>query len=140
MDTDLLVSILVPMADPLAILLIGLLVFRRADAVVQPIVVNVVNGLAKQASTNALTYGLMIGYGLSASLQALADQATILHWLVIAALAKVCSPFITAMLAFAAKNDLGGSAKSVTPSPTGTTTPPFAAPVTDSAAQRPPGQ
>lgn len=122
MNPDLIFDVISPLATPLAIVLLGLLFLRRADAVVQPIVVNVVNGLAKQAGSNALTYGLAIGYGLSASLQALADQATILHWLVIAAAAKVCGPFVTAMLAFAAKNSLSEPGK---PIPAGTTTAPF---------------
>ena len=96
-----------PFAAPLFVALILLFILRRADAVVQPIVVNVVTGIAKQAQSNALAYGLAIGYGLSASLQALAEQATILHWLVIAAFAKVANPFIVAMLAYAAKSNIG---------------------------------
>ncbi len=107
---------------PLVVALVVLFMLRRADAVVQPIVVNVVNGIAKQAGSNALTYGLAIGYGLSASLQSLSEQATLLHWPVVAAAAKVINPCIVAMLAFAAKSDLGN------PPPKTTTTPPFTPP------------
>ncbi len=118
-----LIDILYPMATPLAIIFLGLLLLRRADAVVQPIVINVVNGLAKQAGSNSLFFGLMIGYGLSAGLQSLAEQATILKWLVIAALAKVLNPIIVAMLAFCAKNGLADT--TTKPTGTGSTVAPF---------------
>lgn len=121
---DSLAEILFPLATPLAIVLLGLFMLRKADAVVQPIVINVVNGLAKQAGSNSLFFGLMIGYGLSAGLQSLAEQATILHWLILAAAAKVLNPIIVAMLAFCAKNGMTDNAKP----PAGTTTPPFPAP------------
>ncbi len=91
-----------PFAWPLVVALVLLYLLRKVSNEVQPIVVSVVSGLAKQANTNALAYGLAIGYGLSASLQALAEQATVLQWPLIAAFAKVANPFIVAMLAFAA--------------------------------------
>ncbi len=116
---------LAPLVWPLIVLIIVLFLLRRADAVVQPIVIKVVDGLAKQAGSNSLFFGLMIGYGLSAGLQSLAEQATILKWLIIAAMAKVLNPIIVAMLAFCAKNGLADQTKSA---PTGTTTPPFPAP------------
>lgn len=112
---------LAPFAWPLVVVLLLLVILRKIESTVNPVIVGVVNGLAKQANSNALAYGLAIGYGLSASLQALAEQATILHWLIVAAMAKVLNPFIVAMLAFAAKNTIGDAP----PKPTGTTTPPF---------------
>lgn len=110
MEADTLLDI-APLAWPLVVLLLLLVILRKIESTVNPIVVKVVSGLANQAGSNALTYGLMIGYGLSASLSALADQATILHWYVVAALAKVVNPCIVAMLAFAAKNSLGDAPK-----------------------------
>lgn len=112
-----------PFAWPLMVLLLLLVILRKIESTINPIVAGVVNGLANQASNNALTYGLMIGYGLSASLSSLADQATILHWPVIAAMAKVVGPFVTAMLAFAAKNSIGNIPPAKLPS--SPTTAPF---------------
>lgn len=91
-----------PFAWPLVVALVLLYLLNKVSHQVQPIIVGVVSGLAKQANSNALAYGLAIGYGLSASLQALAEQATLLHWPIIAAIAKIANPFIVAMLAFAA--------------------------------------
>jgi hypothetical protein len=62
-----------------------------------------VNGLADRADGNAMAFGLAMGYGLSASLSALAEQATALNWLILAALAKVINPFIVGVLAFTAR-------------------------------------
>lgn len=104
-----------PFAWPLVVALVLLYLLRRVSDRVDPIVINVVNGIAIQAQSNALTYGLAIGYGLSASLQSLSEQATLLHWPVIAAAAKVVNPCIVAMLAFAAKSDLAG--KGIPPAP-----------------------
>ena len=95
-----------PFAWPLVVALVLLYLLRRVSNEVQPIVVSVVSGLATQAKSNALGYGLAIGYGFSAALQSLAEQATILHWVVIAAMAKVLNPLIVAMLAYAAKSDI----------------------------------
>lgn len=97
---------LAPIGVPLTVILAILLIVRKADAVVQPIVINVVNGIARQAQSNALGYGLAIGYGFSASLQALAEQATIMQWPLLAAFAKVANPFIVALLAYAAKSEI----------------------------------
>jgi hypothetical protein len=70
----------------------------------RPIVVRMVNGLADRADGNAMAFGLAMGYGLSASLSALAEQATALNWLILAALAKVINPFIVGVLAFTARS------------------------------------
>lgn len=96
-----------PLAYPLTFLLGMLIIARKAESTFNPIVVKVVNGLADNAGSNALTYGLMIGYGMSAALSALAEQADKLGWVVIAAMAKVVNPFLIGMLAFAAKNNFG---------------------------------
>lgn len=117
------ISDIAPFAWPLIIVLILLVILRKIESTVNPIIVGVVGGLASQAQKNALGYGLAIGYGLSASLQALAEQATILHWVIIAAMAKVLNPFIVAMLAYAANNEI---AKKGPPAPkSGESQPPF---------------
>jgi hypothetical protein len=71
----------------------------------RPVVVKMIEGLATKADSNAMAFGLALGYGLSASLSALAEQATLLGWLIIAAMAKVVSPFIIGVLAFTARKD-----------------------------------
>lgn len=115
-----------PFTWPLVVMVGLLFILRKVETTVNPIVESVVRGVASSATGNALTYGLAIGYGLSASLQSLSEQATLLHWPIIAALAKVVNPCIVAMLAFAAKSDLTGKA----PKPPGSTvsTAPFPTP------------
>jgi hypothetical protein len=71
----------------------------------RPVIAKMIAGLATKADSNAMAFGLALGYGLSASLSALADQATALGWLIIAAMAKVVSPFIVGVLAFTARKD-----------------------------------
>lgn len=97
---------IVPFAWPLVVVLVLLIVLRKIESTVNPVIVSVVSGLAKQASSNALAYGLAIGYGLSASLQALAEQAVLLNWPYVAAFARVFNPFVVAMLAFAANGNI----------------------------------
>lgn len=116
---------LLPFAWPLVVASVLLYLLHRVSNEVKPIVVGVVNGLAKQASSNALAYGLAIGYGLSASLQALAEQATMLDWPIIAAFAKIANPFIVAMLAFAA-NGFTPTAPKPAPAPPQSPAPPSA--------------
>lgn len=113
-----LADIFAPLVWPLCFLLVALVLLWQIREQLSPVINGVVGGLAKNAQSNALTYGLAIGYGLSAALQALAEQATALQWVYVAAAAKVMNPFIVAMLAFAAKNNLGD--KQPTP-----TAPPF---------------
>ena len=79
----------------------------------RPVVVKMVEGLATKADSNAMAFGLAMGYGLSASLSALAEQATALNWLILAALAKVINPFIVGVLAFTARS--GGPNDSARP-------------------------
>lgn len=92
---------------PFIPLLLAVFLFWGAYSIrrdVQPIMVNVIGGVAKSAGTNAVACAIAIGFGLSASLEALAEQATALHWLLIAAFCKVANPFIVAVLAYATQN------------------------------------
>lgn len=89
---------------PLITILFVFVVYLNLRRDLQPIVVSVVGGVAKQAQTNAVACALAFGFGLSASLEALSDQATVLHWVVVAALCKVLNPFIVAVLAYATQN------------------------------------
>lgn len=89
---------------PLVLCLFMMWGIIRLRKEMQPIFVNVVSGVAQKAQTNAVACAIAMGFGLSASLEALSDQATIMHWLVIAALCKVANPFIVAVLAYATQN------------------------------------
>ena len=103
---------------PLTFLLIVLVVIRQVFQDVRPILISVVNGVAKDASSNARSYAVAILFGLSASFSAFWDvfhtlDATtfsLLTWHQYAALwTKVLNPFIVAVLAYATKSDLGGA-------------------------------
>lgn len=89
---------------PLAFVLIALLVLHRFFSDVRPIFVTVVQGVTKNAQSNAPAYAMAIGFGLSASLMALATEAEKLGWLYVAASAKVLNPFIAGCVAYATQN------------------------------------
>ncbi len=122
---------------PGAVLLVILYLIKRGDAIVQPIVVNVVSGLARTAQTNATAVMIMIGFGLSASLSAFWD---VFHSLDKASMtsmslhqyfslwAKVLNPFIVAVLAKATNTSTIGTTPAPNPAatvPTGRTAAPF---------------
>jgi hypothetical protein len=89
---------------PLAIGLIFIGLMLAGIIASRPVLTKVIGGLAERAGVNALGFGLAMGYGLSASLSSLAEQATVLNWLVLAALAKVVNPFIIGVLAYTARS------------------------------------
>jgi hypothetical protein len=89
---------------PLSFVLIALLALHRFFSDVRPIFVTVVQGVTKNAQSNAPAYAMAIGFGLSASLMALATEAEKLGWLYIAAGAKVLNPFIAGCVAYATQN------------------------------------
>lgn len=120
---------------PFIPLLLAVFLFWAAYSIrrdVQPIMVNVIGGVAKSAGTNAVACAIAIGFGLSASLEALSEQATALHWLLIAAFCKVANPFIVAVLAYATQNGFvkkdGTPMNAGAPSVTAAPFPPAAAP------------
>jgi len=80
----------------------------------RPVVEKMIAGMAEKAGVNAMAFGLAMGYGLSASLSAMAEQATLLGWLILAAMAKVINPFIVGVLAYTAR---GGGDKQTPAAP-----------------------
>lgn len=123
----------IPLVWPLTFLLIALFIIHQVRAEVNPVIVAVVNGLSKNASSNAPQYAIAIGFGLSASLSAFYDvfnelssaAVTAMSWHAYFALwAKVLNPFIVAVLAYATQSNFK--------KPNGGTTPPFVQPPTSS--------
>lgn len=102
---------------PLAFMLVALVCVRQFFQDVRPIFVNVVKGVATQAQSNAAAYALAIGFGLSASLATLADQATALDWPYVAAFAKVIQPFVAGCVAYATQNKFVAPKPPENPSP-----------------------
>lgn len=125
---------LLPYIWPLVALLAFSIAIRKVANDVRPIFVNVVDGVAKSASSNAQAYAIAIMFGLSASLSAFYDVFSQMDakafsemtWhQYLAAWSKVLNPFCVAILAYATQN------KFVAPPPKpGTTNPPFPPPVT----------
>lgn len=89
---------------PLCFLLVALCALRKVEQDVRPIFIAVSQGVAKQASGNAGAYAMAIGFGLSASLMATAEQADKLGWVYLAAAAKILNPFIAGCVAYATQN------------------------------------
>lgn len=117
---------LLPFVWPLVALLAFLIVSRRVASDFRPIFVNVVDGVAKAAGSNAQAYGIAILFGLSASLSAFYDvfsqvdakAFSDMTWHQYAAMwSKVLNPFCVAILAYATQNKF-------VPSPS-KTNPPF---------------
>lgn len=109
---------------PLAFLLITLVVLRKVEKDLQPVVNGVVGGVAKNAQKNALMYAMGIIYASAASLQALGEVATSFGWVHVAAFAKVAQPGVVAIIAYVTKPPAGASAALST----STTNPPMPIP------------
>lgn len=121
---QLLASILTPIVWPLVVILIVLLVLREFRDATKPIFLGIVNGVAKDASSNAKSYLVCLMFGMSASLSAFwdvfhgLDATTIqmLTWVQILALcSKVANPFIVAALAYATQNGFTKSTPATVP-------------------------
>lgn len=88
---------------PLSALLVCLFVLRQLRDDVKPIFTNIINGVAKNAQMNAMTYAMALMLGTLSSLQALTEVATQLGWLYVAAAAKVLQPGLAAVVALMTK-------------------------------------
>lgn len=122
---------LLPFVWPLVALLAFLVVSRKVASDVRPIFINVVDGVAKAAGSNAQAYAIAILFGLSASLSAFYDVFSQLDNKAFAEMtlhqyaalwSKVLNPFCVAILAYATQNKF--VPKSVS------TNPPFPTPTT----------
>lgn len=89
------------MVWPLCFILISLVLLRQVrNDVVRPIFDGMTVTLAKQASTNAVAWGVGIMMGLLGSLQALGEVAQQMHWVYFAAFAKVLQPGLAAIVSY----------------------------------------
>ena len=89
---------------PLALVLVALMVLRRFSALIDPLLHEVVGGLSGHAKRYAFAYAMAMVYAAAASLQALADEATRLGWVYVAASAKVIQPGAVALIAYVSKS------------------------------------
>jgi hypothetical protein len=95
---------------PLCFVLVALFVLQRLRESLEPITSGVVKGLSVHAQRYAFSYALVCLYASAASLQALADEATKLGWLYVAAAAKIIQPGAVAVIAFVTKPPTKGEA------------------------------
>ncbi len=111
------VDILASLVWPLIVLLLALFVLRQIREDVHPIFIQVVNGVAKSAGSNAPAYAIALLFGMSASLSAFVDVFKELNRPAILAMswhqylvcwAKVANPFVVAILAYATQNKFKG--------------------------------
>jgi hypothetical protein len=113
---------------PLCLTLIILVVLRKVEAQLSPIVIAMTQGVAGQAKNRATDYAKAMMFGLSASLAAFYDlfsqlDVSSFHHMslhqYLALWAKVANPFVVAVLAYATQS---GATPSKTPT---VSTPPF---------------
>jgi hypothetical protein len=115
-----------PLIWPLAFVLVALFVLRKIEAQINPIIVNVVGGVATNAKQYALMYAMAFIYASAASLQALGEVATGFGWIHIAAFAKVAQPGIVAIIAYVTKPPQFTQANADVKTPTNPPFPPAA--------------
>jgi hypothetical protein len=98
---------------PLTLILVALLVLRKVEQDLRPIVVAVTRGVAVQAGNNSAAYATAFLFGLTAAASAFIDvfqaldaaHLAALSWHQYAALwVKVLNPFFVAVLAYATQN------------------------------------
>ncbi len=85
---------------PLSFILIALILLRQLRDEVRPIFSGMIGTLAKQSSSNAVAWAVGIMMGTLASLQALGEVAQQLHWIYVAAFAKVLQPGLAGIVAY----------------------------------------
>lgn len=88
---------------PLAFLLVALTLLRQLRNDLTPIFKSVIGGVAKNAQSNALVYGLAIIAATLSSLQELSAVAREQHWLYAEIFCRVLQPALGTALAFAMK-------------------------------------
>lgn len=85
---------------PLSFILIALLLLRQLRDDVRPIFTGMIGSLAKQSTSNAVAWAMGIMMGLLGSLEALGEVAQQMHWLYLAAFAKVLQPGLAAVVSY----------------------------------------
>lgn len=100
---------------PLVFLLIALIILKQVKDEVKPIFTGMVSSLATQSKVNAMQWALGMMLGTVASLQAVVEVATQMHWVYIGALAKVLQPGMAAVIAFVTKSPSESKPKPTNP-------------------------
>jgi hypothetical protein len=106
---DLLVEFLVPNIWPLCFLLVAFTILRQLRDDVRPIFSGMVGALATQSQKNALAWAMAMMLGTVASLQAVVEVATQMHWVYVGAMAKVLQPGLAAIIAYVSKSPVGSN-------------------------------
>lgn len=89
---------------PFAFVCVWLITLLAIGKVASPVLHGMVGGLSLHAKRYAFAYAMCMVYASTASLQALADEATRLGWLYVAASAKVVQPGFVAIIAYVSKS------------------------------------
>lgn len=108
---------------PLCFVLIALLILRKVEQDVHPIVTGMVSGLAAQSGKHAAAWAMALLMASAASCQALSEVATELGWVYVAALAKVLQPGLVAVIAYVIRSPSQQGAQTNHPFPAKTATP-----------------
>lgn len=119
---DAVTTTLIANATPLSIILIGLLVLKQLRDDIRPIFLSMVQPLQRQAQTNAVAWAIGIMLGTLASMGALVEVATQMHWVAVANICKVTSPFLATIVALIKQSPAGSAPQ---PTSSNATTPPF---------------
>lgn len=109
---------------PLVGFLMFLMVMRQARDDVQPIVRGIVGSLAAQSNKYALVWTVALMTAALASMQALQDVAQQMHWVIVAAFAKIAGPGLGVLVAIGNRLQVPNGNGSPPP-PSTTSTPPF---------------
>lgn len=88
-----------PLVWPLSFVLIALFILRKADAVLHPIIVNVIGGVANNATQNSLVYAMAFMLAVLSGLQAAGEVAVQFHFLWLAAITKILTPMLATLVA-----------------------------------------
>jgi hypothetical protein len=97
------VEILTPLATPLAIVFVGLVIWYQLRKDVQPIFIGIVKGLSVTAQSNALYFTMLIICGFNAGFPVMANLAAKFHWPLIEAAATFAAAVCSAVLPFMIK-------------------------------------
>lgn len=88
-----------PLIWPLTFLLIALVILKKADAALKPIVTGVVNGVASNATQHALAWAMVAFLSVISGMEALGDVARQFHWVYVEAFCKIVTPMLATAVA-----------------------------------------
>lgn len=102
---------------PLTFLLVALLLLRKMEARINPIVDGITNTLATDATRYATAWMMGAIYAGAASCQALGEVARQFEWIYVEAVAKVLQPGLVAIIAYVTRSPSQNAQKADTKPP-----------------------